>query len=363
MRGDERVQDSMFSYLTLEQRVPQDHPLREVRKLTDRVLESLDAELDKLYAATGRASVAPEYVLRALLLQAFYSIRSERQLVEQIDYNLLFRWFVGLSMDDAVWNHAVFSKNRDRLLNSEVAQQFFSAVNQQAKRYMSDEHFTVDGTLIQAWASHKSFRAKDGSDSDGSGGANFHGQKRSNDTHESSTDPDARLYRKSYGRESYLAYLGHALVENRNGLIAAAMVTQADGFAEREAALLMLESQRRGRRLTVGADKAYDSKDFIQATRALKVTPHVIQDEKGRRSNIDRRTTRHSGYELSLSRRWLVEKAFGWLKQTAQLRQVKLRGLHKVDWVFVFSCAAHNLLRLPKLLALAAQARPMQTCA
>ena len=226
----------MFSYLTLEQRVPQDHPLREIRTLTDTVLRSLSGELDKLYAATGRASVAPEYVLRALLLQAFYSIRSERQLVEQIDYNLLFRWFVGLGMDEAVWNHAVFSKNRDRLLNSEVAQQFFAAVNQQAKRFMSDDHFTVDGTLIQAWASHKSFRAKDGSDSDGGDGANFHGQKRSNDTHESTTDPDARLYKKSYGKESHLAYLGHTLVENRNGLIAAAMVTQADGYAEREAA-------------------------------------------------------------------------------------------------------------------------------
>jgi transposase len=200
MRGDERVQDNMFSYLTLEQRVPQDHPLREIRTLTDGVLQSLDAEFDKLYAATGRASIAPEYMLRALLLQAFYSIRSERQLVEQLDYNLLFRWFVGLGMDDAVWNHAVFSKNRDRLLNSEVAQQFFAAVNKQAKRFMSDDHFTVDGTLIQAWASHKSFRAKDGSDSDGGDGANFHGHKRSNDTHESTTDPDARLYKKSYGR-------------------------------------------------------------------------------------------------------------------------------------------------------------------
>jgi transposase len=216
MRGDERVQDGMFSYVTLEQRVPADHPLREIRALTDGVLQSLDSEFAKLYAATGRASIAPEYMLRALLLQAFYSIRSERQLVEQLDYNLLFRWFVGLGMDDAVWNHAVFSKNRDRLLNSEVAQQFFAAVNKQAKRFMSDDHFTVDGTLIPAWASHKSFRAKDGSDSDGGDGANFHGHKRSNDTHESTTDPDARLYKKSYGKESHLAYLGHALVENRN---------------------------------------------------------------------------------------------------------------------------------------------------
>jgi len=344
----------MFSYLTLEQRVPADHPLREIRVLTDAVLGSLDAEFDKLYKTTGRSSVAPEYVLRALLLQAFYSISSERQLVEQLDYNLLFRWFVGLSMDDAVWNHAVFSKNRDRLLNSEVAQQFFAAVNQQAKRFMSDDHFTVDGTLIQAWASHKSFRAKDGSDDDGT---NFHGQKRSNDTHESTTDPDARLYKKSYGKESHLAYLGHALVENRNGLIAAAMVTQADGYAEREAALLMLQDKQkeRSRRITVGADKAYDTKDFIVATRQLNVTAHVTKNEKGRRSNLDRRTTRHPGYAISLSRRWLVEKGFGWLKQTGPIRQVKLRGLHKVDWLFVFSCAAHNLMRLPRLIA---QRRP-----
>src|SRR5271168_5092310 len=362
MRGDERLQGGMFSYVTLEQRVAQDHPLREIRRLTDVVLRSLTVEFDQMYAGSGRPSIAPEYVLRALLLQAFYSIRSERQLVEQLDYNLLFRWFVGLGMDDAVWNHAVFSKNRDRLLTSEVAQQFFAAVNQQAKRFMSDDHFTVDGTLIQAWASQKSFRKKDGSDDDG---ANFHGDKRTNDTHESTTDPDARLYKKSYGKESHLAYLGHTLVENRNGLIAAAMVTQADGYAEREAALLMLQDERKGRRrrITVGADKAYDTKDFIAATRALNVTAHVTKNEKGRRSNLDRRTTLHPGYDISLSRRWLIEKGFGWLKQTGPIRQVKLRGLHKVDWLFVFSCAAHNLMRLPKLTALGRQTSPVEQCA
>jgi transposase len=350
MRGDERLQGGMFSYVTLEQRVPQDHPLREIRRLTDVVLASLSAAFDEMYSASGRPSIAPEYVLRALLLQAFYSVRSERQLVEQLDYNLLFRWFVGLGMDDAVWNHAVFSKNRDRLLTSEVAQQFFAEVNKQAKRFMSDEHFTVDGTLIQAWASQKSFRKKDGSDGDGT---NFHGQQRTNETHESTTDPDARLYKKSYGKESHLAYLGHALVENRNGLIAAAMATQADGYAEREAALLLLDAKQKGssRRITVGADKAYDTRDFVTATRALNVTAHVMKNEKGRRSNMDRRTTRHPGYAISLSRRWLVEKSFGWLKQTGPVRQVKLRGLHKVDWIFVFSCAAHNLLRLPRLIA------------
>jgi len=340
----------MFSYVSLEQRVPADHPMRGVRKLTDRVLQSLSGELDKLYADSGRPSIAPEYILRALLLQVFYSVRSERLLVEQIDYNLLFRWFVGLGMDEGVWNHAVFSKNRERLLNSEVAQQFFAEVNQQGKKFMSDEHFTVDGTLIQAWASQKSFRRKDGSDDDG---ANFHGQKRSNETHASTTDPDARLYKKSYGKESKLSYLGHALVENRNGLIAAAMVTHADGYAERDAAVLMLEQRQKdgSRRITVGADKAYDTKDFVTTAREFNVTVHATKNDKGRRSNLDRRTTRHPGYAISLSRRWLVEKGFGWLKQTGPLQQVKLRGLEKVDWLFVFSCAAHNLIRLPRLIA------------
>jgi transposase len=354
MRGGERVQEGMFSYVRLEQRVPQDHPLRDIRRITDLVLRALSCEFDSLYSASGRPSVPPEYVLRALLLQAFYSIRSERQLVEQIEFNLLYRWFVGLGMDDAVWNHAVFSKNRDRLLTSDVAQQFLAAVIGQAKGLMSDDHFTVDGTLIQAWASHKSFRRKDGSDDQGDGdGGNFHGQKRKNDTHASTTDPDARLYKKSYGTESKLAYLGHALVENRNGLIAAAMATQADGMAEREAALLLLadKQQGRSRRITVGADKAYDAKDFVQAARALNVTPHITKNDNGRRSNMDRRTTRHPGYAVSLSCRWLVEKTFGWMKQTGPLRQVKVRGLANVDWIFTFSCAAHNLLRLPRLIA------------
>jgi len=354
----------MFSYVTLEQRVAQDHPLREIRKQTDVVLRSLSAKFDELYASTGRSSIAPEYILRALLLQAFYSVRSERQLCEQIDYNLLFRWFVGLGMDDPIWNHAVFSKNRDRLLNSEVAQMFFAAVSLQARRFMSDEHFTVDGTLIQAWASQESFRPKDGSDQDGDD-TNFHGGKRSNETHESTTDPDARLYKKSYGTESKLAYLGHALVENRNGLIAQAMVTQADGFAEREAALLLLAAQQQGssRRITVGADKAYDSKDFVTAARTLNVTPHITKNDKGRRSNMDRRTTRHPGYAISLSRRWLVEKTFGWAKQTGLIGRIKLRGLHLVDAAFVFGCAAFNLLRLPRLIAQQRMQSLQPTCA
>ena len=322
MRGDERVQDGMFSYVSLEQRVPQDHPLRQVRRLTDVVLRSLSQQFDDLYAGSGRPSIAPEYILRALLLQVFVSIRSERLLVEQIDYKLLFRWFVGLGMDDAVWNHAVFSKNRDRLLNSEVAQQFFAEVNRQAKPLMSDEHFTVDGTLLQAWASQKSFRPKDGSGS--ADGANFHGEKRSNRTHASTTDPDARLYKKSYGKESKLSYLGHALVENRNGLIAAAMVTHADVRAERDAAMLMLyqKQKQRARRISVGADKAYDSEDFVRSIRELNVTPHFVSNDNHRRSNLDRRTTRHPGYAQSLSRRSLNEKAFGRLKQNGPQRQV-----------------------------------------
>ena len=280
MRGDERTQDGMFSYVSLEQRVPADHPLRAVRRLTDAVLGTLSPEFDALYAASGRPSIAPEYILRALLLQVFYSVRSERLLVEQIDYNLLFRWFVGLGMDDAVWNHAVFSKNRDRLLSSDVAQRFFAEVNKQAKKFMSDEHFTVDGTLIQAWASQKSFRSKDGSDDDD--GTDFRGQKRSNDTHQSTTDPDARLYKKSYGKESKLSYLGHALVENRNGLIAAAMVTHADGYAERDAALLMLAERQQGRarRITVGADKAYDSEDFVRTVREAECDPAHHQERQ-----------------------------------------------------------------------------------
>ena len=347
MREDERTKDGMFRDVSLEQRVPVDHPLRPVRKLTDAVLGSLSPEFDALYADSGRPSIAPEYIPRSLLLQVFYSVRSERLLVEQIDYNLLFRWFVGLGMDDAVCNHAVFSKNRERLLTSTVAQSFFADVNLRAKKFMSDEHFTVDGTLIQAWASQKSFRSKDGSDN--GDGADFHGQKRSNRTHESTIDPDARLYKKSYGKDLKSSHLGHARVENRNGLIAAAMATHADGYAERDAALLMLKEKQEGRsgRITVGADKAYDTKDFVSTAWELNVTPHVTKNDKARRSSLDRGTTRQPGYANSLSRRWLVEKGFGWLKRTGPLRQVKLRGLEKVDWLFVFSCTAHNLIRLP----------------
>jgi transposase len=312
----------------------------------------MSKEFDGMYAKVGRPSIPPERLFRALLLQVFYSVRSERLLMEQLDYNLLFRWFVGLEIDEPVWNHAVFSKNRDRLLNQEVAQQFFAKVKARAQGLMSDEHFTVDGTLIEAWASHKSFQRKDGNDKPGSdAGGNFHGEKRTNDTHESKTDPEARLYKKASGQEAKLSYLGHVLVENRNWLIAAAMTTQADGMAERDAALLLLDGvrKRRGRRITVGADKAYDTNDFVSTVRELRVTPHVSQNTTNRRSAIDGRTTHHPGYEISLSKRWLVEKPFGWLKQIGPLKKVKLRGLAKVDWLFVFSCAAFNLLRIPKL--------------
>jgi transposase len=354
MRGnDNQQQPGMFSYVSLEERVPAKHPLRAIREIADEVLAEMSAEFDGLYAETGRPSIPPERLFRALLLQVFYTIRSERMLMEQLDYNLLFRWFTGLEIEDEVWNHAVFSKNRDRLLNEKVAQSFFARVKAQAAEFMSDEHFTVDGTLIEAWASHKSFQKKDGGESGPEGGRDFHGEERSNKTHESKTDPDARLYRKSYGQEAKLAYLGHTVVENGNGLIAAAMTTQADGRAERDAAILMVtgltESGRRA--ITVGGDKAYDTRDFVGTMRELQATPHVRQNNTNRRSAIDGRTTRHEGYAISLSKRWLVEKPFGWLKQIGGLRKVKLRGLEKVEWLFVFGCAAYNLLRIPKLRA------------
>jgi transposase len=351
MRGDDQqLQMGMFSYVALEDRIPADHPLREVRRLVDAVLAGMSKDFDGLYSQMGRPSIAPERLLRALLLQVFYSVRSERLLMEQLNYNLLFRWFVGLEIDDPVWNHAVFSKNRDRLLNQDLAQRFFAHVKAQAVGLMSDEHFTVDGTLIEAWAGQKSFRRKDDDEAGGGGGGDFHGEPRSNQTHASSTDPEARLYKKSAGQEAKLSYLGHALVENRNGLIAAAMTTQADGTAERDAALLMLHelTRKRSGRITTGADKAYDTRDFVSTLRELGVTPHVARRQNGA---IDARTSRHPGYGISLSKRWLVEKPFGWLKQIGPLKKVKLRGLAKVDWLFVFSCAAFNLIRIPKLRA------------
>jgi transposase len=342
----------MFSYVSPEQRIPKDHPLRAIRTLVDEVLADMSREFDGLYATTGRPSIPPERLLRAQLLQIFYSIRSELLLMEQLNYNLLFRWFVGLTMDDRVWDPTTFSKNRDRLLNHEIARSFFRRVVERAAGLMSDEHFTVDGTLIEAWASQKSFQRKDGkSDGDGS---NFRGQARRNDTHASKTDPDAKLYRKSNGAESRLAYLGHLLIENRHGLIVDAMATEADGRAERDAGLLMLHAQWQrapGRRRTVGADKAYDVRDFVDVTRELGCTPHVTQNlKRPGGSAIDARTTRHAGYAMSQHARPRIEPAFGWLKTIGWLRKIKLRGLANVDWLVVFASAAFNLIRLPKLL-------------
>jgi transposase len=352
MRGDDRQPDAMFSYVSAEQRVPADHPLRAIRALVDDVLRDMSREFDGLYARVGRPSIPPERLLRAQLLQVFYSIRSERLLMEQLDYNLLFRWFVGMDMDEPIWAPTVFSKNRDRLLNQEIARSFFRRVVDRAQSLMSDEHFTVDGTLIEAWASQKSFQRKDGGP-DGDG-RDFRGQSRKNDTHASTTDPDARLYRKSNGAESRLAYLGHLLIENRHGLIADAMATVADGFGEREGAtVMMLDQWQRApaRRRTLGADKAYDDPQFVGLMRELHVTPHVTQNlRRPGGSAIDPRTTRHDGYAMSQHARPRIEPAFGWLKTIAWMRKVKLRGLPKVDWLFVFASAAFNLIRLPKLL-------------
>jgi transposase len=352
MRGDDRQPDSIFSYVSAEQRVPADHPLRAIRALVDEVLRDMSREFATLYAQVGRPSVPPERLLRAQLLQIFYSIRSERLLMEQLDYNLLFRWFVGMDLDEPIWNPTVFTKNRDRLLNQEIARSFFRRVVERARSLMSDEHFTVDGTVIEAWASQKSFQRKDGG-SDGDG-RDFRGQQRKNDTHASKTDPDSRLYRRSNHGEARLSYLGHLLIENRHGLIADAMATVADGQAEREAALLMIHEQWRRapwRRRTVGADKGYDTFQFVDLARELETTPHVAQNlTRPGGSALDARTTRHESYAMSQHARPRIEPAFGWLKTIAWLRKVKLRGLAKVDWLLVFASAAFNLIRLPKLL-------------
>jgi len=354
MRGDDQQQSGMFSYVSLEERVPPEHPLRAIRNSVDEILRAMAKDFDGMYAKTGRPSVPPERLLRAVLLQIFYSVRSERMLMEQLNYNLLFRWFVGLEMDEPVWNHAVFSKNRERLLNQEVAREFFRRVLAQAKVHLSDEHFTVDGTLIEAWASQKSFQKKDGGNGDP---GQFRGEKRSNETHESKTDPEAKLYRKGHGQEAKLGYLGHVLMENRNGLIVDAMLTQADGTAERDAALLMLHRHWRKRRrqhrrapISIGADKAYDTRDFVETVRDMGIRPHVAQNVKrSGGSAIDCRTARQGAYQVSQRKRPLIEKAFGWMKQTGGLRKTKLRGLARVAWQFLMTAAAFNLWRLPKL--------------
>jgi transposase len=330
-----------------------------IKGIVDDVLVSLDAEFERLYEDTGRQSIAPERLLRASLLQAFYSLRSERQLMEQIGYNLLFRWFVGLGIDDPVWDHSTFSKNRDRLLDADVAAKFLEAVLRHAKvkRFLSDDHFSVDGTLIEAWASLKSFRAKDGSDEPPGPGRNgerqFHGEKRTNDTHASTTDPDAKLYRKSNSAAAKLSYIGHALAENRHGLIVKADATAASSTAERETALALIERHSPGseRRLTLAADKGYDTRGFVDDCRRMCVTPHVAA--KVRYSAIDGRTTRHASYAVSLRKRKLIEEAFGWVKTIAGLAKVKVRGIARVRFQFTFAMAAYNLIRMPKLLAAA----------
>lgn len=352
MRGPDQKQDAVFSYVSPEERVPADHPLRKIRRLVDGVLKDMSPRFSKLYSEVGRPSIAPERLLRALLLQIFYSVRSERLLMEQLDYNLLFRWFVGMTMDEPVWVATVFTKNRERLLKHSIAEGFFQRVLKLAQEHLSDEHFTVDGTLIEAWASQKSFQRKDGGSEDGE---NFHGDKRSNTTHESKTDPDAKLYRKSSGSEARLSYLGHTLVENRSGLIVGTYLTQADGHAERDAALLMAYQKRKKtrKRFTLGGDKAYDTQDFVKALREMNITPHVAQNDRNRQSAIDARTTRHNSYRISQAKRYWVEKPFGWMKSVGLMRKVKLRGREKLWWLFTFTAAAFNLWRIPKLQAVA----------
>jgi transposase len=368
MRGSDGRSGSLFSYVDLEARVPGEHPLRVIREIANAALVALTMDFDALYSRLGRPSIAPEQLLRAMLLQAFYGIRSERQLMERIEFDLLFRWFVGLGVDDPAWDHSSFSKNRDRLLEGEIAAKFLEAVLAQpkVKRLISSDHFSVDGTLIEAWASMKSFRRRDGNDDDGRGpGRNaerdFHGEKRSNDTHRSTTDPDARLYRKGDGQPAKLCYMGHALMENRHGLAVGGGVTQASGTAEREAALDLVD-RRRGRakrRITLGADKAYDVTRFVDDLRARSITPHIAIDAhltktgRRRRTAIDRRTLRHAGYDVSQRCRKRIEEVFGWVKGSAGLAKVKLRGRARVDAAFTLALAAYNLIRLPKLLAAA----------
>ena len=357
MRGTDRQQSGIFSYLSPEERVPEKHPLRAIRKMTDEVLQGLSAKFNELYSATGRPSIAPEKLLRALLLQILYTLRSERLLMEQLQYNLLFRWFVGLNMDEPVWVPTVFTKNRDRLLEGEIASLFFAGVLAQARLadLLSDEHFSVDGTLIEAWASQKSFQRKDSGekpppDDPGNPTVDFHGEKRSNQTHESTTDADARLARKSGGHEAKLAYCGNVLIENRNGLVVDTELLQANGTAERDAGLLMAERIEGNKRVTVAADKGYDTQEFVREMRDMNVTPHVAQNDKRRGgSAIDRRTARHAGYKVSQVKRKRIEEVFGWLKTVGMLRKTRHRGVHKVGWVFTFAAAAYNLVRIRNL--------------
>lgn len=359
MRGEDIQQQELFTYGSLEERIPADHPLRPIRRMVDTVLQAMSARFDELYDAEGRRSIPPERLLRALLLQILYSVRSERMLMEQLEYNLLFRWFVGLSASDPVWHATVFSKNRDRLLEGAVAEEFFTEVVGQARSqgWLSDEHFTVDGTLIEAWAGQKSFQKKKGDSGNAAppadGGSNptvnFHKQKRSNETHESTTDKFAKLFKKSRGGEAKLCFLGHIVTENRNGLVVDARLTQASGTAERDAALEMMGNKPEGKRVTLGGDRGYDTQAFVEALREQKVTPHVAQNNTNRRSAIDGRTTRHVGYRMSQRARKRVEEVFGWLKTVGLQRKTRFRGLERVGWMFTFAVAAYNLVRMRNL--------------
>lgn len=352
MRGDDVKTEAMFCYLSPESVVPDDHPLRSIRKMVDQALEELSPVFEKMYSHTGRPSIPPEKLLKGLLLQSLYSIKSVRLLMEQIGYNILFRWFLGLDLDAKVWDHSVFSQNQDRLIESDIARKFFERIQKQAEdaNLLSNEHFTVDGTLIEACASFKSFRKKDNSNPPSNGtrndDVNFHGQKLTNETHASTTDPDARLLKKGKGKEAKLCYAGHVLMENRNGLIVDVQLTHATGTAEREAALSMVKQRAGSRRLTLGGDKNYDTGDFVQELRNLKVTPHVAQNDTNRRSAIDIRTTRHSGYAISQKVRKRIEETFGWMKTVGNHRKTAYRGTDKVAWHFTWAATAYNLIRM-----------------
>jgi transposase len=356
MRGEDLQQSAMFSYLSPEERVPKDHPLRKLRPLVDGALRQMSRRFAAMYARVGRPSIAPEKLLRALLLQILYSLRSERLLMERLDHDLLFRWFVGLNMDDPVWDATVYSKNRERLLSSDVAEEFFQQVRAQAEQLnlLSDEHFTVDGTLIEAWASQKSFQPKAGGDAEPAAEGsnpevNFRGQQRSNATHRSTTDPEARLYKKAKGHEAKLGYLGPVLMENRHGLVVDTRLTLASGTAERQAAVAMLQKRRRKYRVTLGGDKNYDTRDCVKQLRQQQVTPHVAQNNRNRSSAVDGRTTRHAGYAVSQRKRKRVEEIFGWMKTIGLMRKVRHRGRKLVQWMFTYTAAAYNLMRMGKL--------------
>ena len=364
MRGQDLSQDAFFSYGSLEERIPQSHPLRPIRTVIDQALKRLSGHFARLYARSGRPSIAPEKLLRALLIMVLYSVRSERRLMEELEYNLLYRWFVGLGMDEPVWDATTFSKNRERFIDGEVARRLFEEVLAEARQrnLVSDEHFSVDGTLIEAWASLKSFRPKDDSgqrppDDPGNPSVNFHGERRSNETHQSQTDPDARLARKGNGKEAKLSFSGNVIIENRHGLVVDTELMEATGTAERDAALLMAERIAGDHRVTLAGDKAYDTRAFVAELRHMNIAPHVAQNTaRSGGSAIDRRTTRHAGYAASQRRRKTVEEFFGWLKTVAGQRKTKYRGLWRVGWAFTLAAAAYNLVRMRTLAALAVPA-------